>query len=270
MRSIKTRILVVFVILLNGKKTNPQNQTPNPFKKMKKHIPNLITSLNIVFGSLSVIFSIQNNLEYAAWCIFFAAVFDFFDGMSARLLKAYSDIGKELDSLADLISFGLAPGMIIYQLLMGFDETLMICQTNVLPYTALLLPLFAAWRLAIFNVSTNQKESFIGLPVPANALFFVSLPLIFLTKDTNASTTWIIDLFKNGYVLSGFVIIFSYLMVSKLPLFSLKFANKPLKTYTFQILYLIITIILLTLWKFVAIPLAIILYVLMSLIKTIK
>ncbi len=237
---------------------------------MKKHIPNIITSLNVIFGSLSVIFSMQNNLEYAAWCIFFAAVFDFFDGMSARLLNAYSNIGKELDSLADLISFGLAPAMIVYQLLMGFDETFIINQINILPYTALFIPLFAAWRLAIFNVSTNQKESFIGLPVPANALFFVSIPLIFLTKDPNSSTAWIVNLFKNGYILSGFVIIFSYLMVSKLPLFSLKFSNKPLKTYIFQILYLIITVILLIFFKFAAIPLSIILYILMSLIKTIK
>ncbi|OZA56958.1 MAG: CDP-diacylglycerol--serine O-phosphatidyltransferase, partial [Sphingobacteriales bacterium 39-40-5] len=142
---------------------------------MKKHIPNSVTCLNLFSGCLGIVFAFQGNLIWASYAIVIAAVFDFFDGMLARLLKAYSDIGKELDSLADMVSFGVLPSVIIYQLFALSPQ--IDFGADWLSFSAFIIAVFSALRLAKFNIDTRQSENFIGLPTPANALLIASFPL---------------------------------------------------------------------------------------------
>ena len=145
--------------------------------RIKNHIPNAITLLNLLSGIFSIYFGMEGNLLFSAYCIFIAAVFDFFDGFAARLLHAKSDIGEQLDSLADVVSFGVAPGFIMFHMIklsLGLDFE------SSLPFFGFIIPLFSALRLAKFNVDENQTDSFIGIPTPAVALLIASFPLIIL------------------------------------------------------------------------------------------
>jgi len=197
---------------------------------IRKHIPNCITSLNVLCGSVAVVFIMKGVLTTAVLLIMLAAVFDFFDGMSARLLKAYSPIGKELDSLADMISFGLAPGLLMFKLLEtslfkadvvpDLQSNLTLSQLLILG-SAFLIPIFSALRLAKFNIDERQTSSFIGLPTPANALFISSLALI----QEHGSTPAIDNFLLTTPVLLGITILFSWLLVAEIPMFSLKFKN---------------------------------------------
>lgn len=206
---------------------------------MKKYIPNLITGLNAASGAMAVYMALYGNLLGAAGFILLGMVFDFFDGMAARLLHVKSEMGKELDSLADVISFGIAPGVIahllIRKLLLPEGEmpvTILPSYQQILLFVPLLIPVFSAFRLAKFNLDTRQSLSFIGLPVPAHALFWVGLviaqwkvPVLYFS------------LFGNVWVMLVCVIILSVLLVSELPMFSLKIlgfswqANKLIYIY---------------------------------------
>ncbi|MFM1745468.1 MAG: hypothetical protein RLZZ630_1405 [Bacteroidota bacterium] len=184
-----------------------------------KHIPNIITLMNLFCGCLAIIWLADNRIQDAALLIFLAAVLDFLDGMVARLLKAYSDIGKELDSLADVVSFGVVPGLILFAL---FQEqsgaNLSVSDSDSLvPYVALLVPLLSAYRLAKFNIDTRQKEYFIGLPTPANSLCIASMALIPNNPADPAS-----NLFHQPAFLAVFSIVCSFLLIAEIPLFSLK------------------------------------------------
>lgn len=197
---------------------------------IKKHIPNFITTLNVLCGSIAVVFILKGALTTGVVLILLAAIFDFMDGMSARLLNAYSPVGKELDSLADVISFGLAPGLIMYKLINTslFNENVIPdLQSNLtlvqllLVGSAFLIPVFSALRLAKFNVDERQTSSFIGLPTPANALFICSLALI-----QEHGTIPAIDNFVLATpALIVITILFSLLLVSEIPMFSLKFKS---------------------------------------------
>ena len=180
---------------------------------MKRHIPNIITSLNLVAGSCGIIFILDKNFELAIYMILLAAVLDFLDGTLARLLNAYSDIGKSLDSLADLVSFGVLPGMMVYSLA-GSSGKL----PEWSPYMALLIPLLAGIRLAVFENDRRQKFSFRGLPVPANALFIASFSHVLLFSEGS---------FLNVGIFNYLVIIvlISILQVIFIPMLSLKFSN---------------------------------------------
>lgn len=193
-----------------------------------KHIPNLITSLNLASGFISVIFVINGDLVTASWLLLAAMIFDFLDGFSARLMKAYSDIGKELDSLADVISFGLAPATIIYRLLERsmelsgpFTAGNTSLTTCVILFSTAIMPVCAGLRLAIFNTDETQSRSFKGLPTPANALAVISL-VISVRYSGSAAATWLIT---STPALVGLTIILSLLMVSRIPLLSLKTNN---------------------------------------------
>ncbi|NLA48831.1 MAG: CDP-diacylglycerol--serine O-phosphatidyltransferase [Bacteroidales bacterium] len=197
-----------------------------------KHIPNLITLLNLASGFISVIFVINGDLVTASWLLLAAMIFDFLDGFSARLLKAYSDIGKELDSLADVISFGLAPASIIYRLLsrsMELSEPFTIGHEGFLPFIILcsttIMPVCAGLRLAIFNTDETQSRSFKGLPTPANALAVISL-VISARYSGTAASTWLIS---SPPALVVLTIVLSLLMVSRVPLLSLKISNLRFK-----------------------------------------
>ena len=190
-----------------------------------RHIPNFITSLNLASGFFAIICAVNGNLVSASWLILAAMVFDFFDGFSARMLKAYSGIGKELDSLADLVSFGVAPAIIIYNLLkisLGIEGSLFVTPVDpislLICFSPVLMVVFAALRLAIFNTDESQATSFKGLPTPANALAIISLVLASDFTGINL----INKIIKSPAALITLIIMLSLLMVSRLPMLSLK------------------------------------------------
>ncbi|MGI6320355.1 MAG: CDP-diacylglycerol--serine O-phosphatidyltransferase [Bacteroidales bacterium] len=181
--------------------------------KIVKSIPNFITSLNLLSGSIAITQIVAGNNEIAFGLIILAMIFDFLDGFSARMLKAYSEIGKQLDSLADLISFGLAPSYMMFELLtkktICFNNACFL--TEFFPYIAFLVVIFSAVRLAKFNVDDRQSSSFIGLPTPANALLISSW--CFIPENS---------IFATPLVLFFLILISSYLLISELPMFSFK------------------------------------------------
>lgn len=231
-------------------------------------VPNAITALNLVSGSLAVFFAVDGQLGWASVFILVAAVFDFLDGFAARLLKAYSSIGKELDSLADMVSFGLAPAAIVFTMLeytlFGINQPIQDIDANwsqwIVLFTSLMIPVAGAFRLAKFNTDDRQSEQFLGMPIPANAIFFASLGLI-LELGTNLSVQSVI---LNKYVILAAVFVCSFLMVSELPMFSMKFKNLHLKENAIRFLFLGTTILMLIFLQVYALPLIIIWYVLLS------
>jgi len=237
-----------------------------------KHIPNFITSLNLAAGFIAIIFASNGELVTASWLILAAMIFDFLDGFSARLLNAYSEVGKELDSLADVVSFGVAPGIIIYQLL---NESLslfspMIVSLNGSGFSLVLLipsvmPVCAALRLAKFNTDPSQAKSFRGLPTPANALAVIS----FVIAGHYSDVSVISDFTGSPILLIVFTIILSFLMVSRIPLLSLKLSNIKLKGN--EGLYILAGLILVSVAIFgiSAVTLLIPLYIIASLLSLI-
>lgn len=176
---------------------------------IKSQIPNILTAGNLLCGCIGIVLVASGSLAAAPVAVLLAAVFDFFDGFAARMLKVSSDIGKELDSLADMVSFGVLPAVTVFILLGGKDSP------SYISYTAFLLAIFSAFRLAKFNIDTRQTDKFIGVPTPANALFFTSL----------VWTAEVYPLVSNIYVLLGLVLLFSWLLVSPIELIALKFKH---------------------------------------------
>lgn len=235
-----------------------------------KHIPNLITLGNLVFGILAILFAFGGNLTLASTCIILGAFLDFFDGFFARLLKANGEMGKQLDSLADLITFGLAPSIIIFQLLFFLEteryftasNNLSDYSTHYLPYIAFLIPLFSAYRLAKFNIDTKQSDSFIGLPTPANALFFISIPFI-----VEYGEGFVYDLIYRKEVVIISVVVLSLLMISEFKLIALKFKSSRWSENKYRYILIVTTVILLFLLRFEAVPIILILYLILSIIN---
>lgn len=227
---------------------------------MRKHIPNAITCLNLLSGCLGIVFAFQGELVFAGYAILIAAIFDFLDGMLSRLLKAYSEIGKELDSLADMVSFGVLPSVIIYQLFLQSPQLGSL--STWLNFSAFLIAIFSALRLAKFNIDVRQTENFIGLPTPANALLIASFPMII---DQG-------NFFLSSYILNPFFLfVFSLgmgiLLVTEIPLISLKFKSIRLSDNLLRYILLFSSLILLLIFKFAAVPIIIFLYFLISLIQ---
>lgn len=225
---------------------------------IKKHIPNAITCLNLLSGSLAIVYTLHSgDVATASLLIILAAVFDFFDGMVARLLKVSSPIGKDLDSLADVISFGLAPACLLVHGLWQSDADF------TLGLFPLLIAAAAALRLAKFNNDTRQSTSFIGLPVPANALFWIGLQSILPQIELMIGLTPLIIL------VYALVLIFSYLMLSELPMFSFKFkGGQSIKDLAPQIALILISIISAVFAGMLACSIAIVAYILLSLFST--
>ena len=232
-------------------------------KKIFHFVPNTITCLNLFFGCMSVISAFNGALETAAYFIFAAAVFDFLDGFAARLLQAYSAMGKELDSLADVVSFGVAPAAVMYALLLtaaenqGFSTEAYSCGWW-MAASAFLLAVFSALRLAKFNIDTRQTDSFIGLPTPANALFICSLAFI------SSGNHLLSILTGNMFFLLAVIVVFSYLLVSELPLFSLKFKSFHWKSNQIRYLFVTISAIILIIFHWAGLALVILVYVILS------
>jgi CDP-diacylglycerol--serine O-phosphatidyltransferase len=236
---------------------------------LKKNIPNFITLLNLLSGSIGIVYAVNGDLETAAWLVALAALFDFLDGMAARVLKVNSEIGKELDSLADVISFGLLPGTIIYGLLLQNLGTpqLNISGLNIIPFMGFLIPMFSAFRLAKFNTDQRQTDVFLGLPTPANGLLIASFPLI-LAQQTNLAgleMTFLKALINSPYFLMSLTILLSWLLVAEIPLMSLKFKNMAWKENEIRYIFLGLLVILLIMFYISAVPLIILLYIILSL-----
>lgn len=199
---------------------------------IRKHIPNAITCLNIISGGLSVIFAFEHNFDYALLCIMAASVFDFADGLAARLLKAYSETGKELDSLCDVVSFGLAPAVILFNFIRSYS-TFHIA----IACFPLIIAAFSALRLAKFNLDTRQSSGFLGLPVPANALLISSM--------TTFATHWptLTGLMTaNQFVIPVIALLLSLLLISEVPMFSLKLKSLKWAANKERYCFLLITI----------------------------
>lgn len=234
---------------------------------MKKHIPNFITSLNLAAGFIAIVFAAEGDIMTASWLILAAMIFDFLDGFAARLLKAYSEIGKELDSLADVVSFGVAPALIIFKLL---TDSLslgapMIVNSDGLKATLILLipaimPVCAALRLAIFNLDTTQATTFKGLPTPANALAVIS---VVIASDFSHSE--LVDTFIGSpFLLILFTLILSLLMVSRIPLLSLKVKNLKFKNNEGRYILVGLVVAAFAVFGILAAPLIIPLYIIAS------
>lgn len=242
---------------------------------MVKQIPNLITSLNLLCGCVAIFFAISGDLVTASYFVFTGIFFDFFDGLAARMLNAHSEVGLQLDSLADMVTSGVAPAVVMVQLL---SESILGSPISIadnfssegwnagwhqyVPFIGLLIAVGSAYRLAKFNVDTRQTSSFIGLPTPANTLLILSLPLI-LTFQPSALTEVII---LNPWFLIGITLLGCILMNAEIPLFALKFKTWDIKSNLLRYVFLLICLLAIVLLQFIAIPVILLIYVVMSLI----
>ena len=241
---------------------------------IKKHIPNLLTLGNLFCGTIATIFAVQGEFIAAGLFVVLGILFDFLDGFVARLLKVSGELGKQLDSLADMVTSGVVPGIIMFNLLSSNDFFELNVEENnfivwdgikfsLIQFLGLLLTLGACYRLAKFNLDTRQSDSFIGLPTPAMSLFVISLPLIQQYSDIE----FVQNLMANNYFLIGVTVLLTYLMNAELPLFSLKFKDYSFKKNLLKYLFLIASLILIITLKYISIPLIIVLYVLLSILS---
>lgn len=244
----------------------------------KKHIPNILTLLNLLSGTIAVFFAVKEQLVVAALFVFLGIFFDFFDGFAARLLKVQGELGKQLDSLADVVTSGVVPGVVMFQLILAsvsntewtikgqnISELPMKEYLSIVYLTAiigLLITLAAAYRLAKFNIDERQTSSFIGLPTPAAALVVLSLPLI--QQYTNNELA--LYLTESTWFLVLLTLLLCYFMNAEIPLFSLKFKDYSWKNNVVKYIFVLSTLLLVILFQYIAIPLVIVLYVLLSLI----
>jgi CDP-diacylglycerol--serine O-phosphatidyltransferase len=213
-------------------------------------IPNALTSGNLLSGCAGIICSFTNPEIPTEWFVWAACVFDFFDGFAARILKVSSPIGKELDSLADMVSFGVLPGIVMKNLLASAG-------VGIWSWMGLLLTVFAAIRLAKFNIDTRQSDSFIGVPTPAHGLFICGIPAMMTVFPTGIFS---------APVLIGITLVFSWLMVSEIPLFALKFKNFSWADNKVRFTFLLCAVLLIAFFQSAGLPLAILLYIAISLV----
>ncbi|SDW95827.1 CDP-diacylglycerol---serine O-phosphatidyltransferase [Lutibacter oricola] len=241
----------------------------------KKHIPNLITLLNLLCGTIATILAVQNELVFAAYFVLLGILFDFFDGFAARLLNVQGELGKQLDSLADVVTSGVVPGIVMFQLIVrSIDKDWVdglsceigkwVSYPNInekwIAFLGLLITLGAAYRLAKFNIDERQTSSFIGLPTPAASIFVLSLPLILEFSSIEIVESIIL----NKWFLIGITLVLTYIMNAEIPLFSLKFKNYSWKSNQIKYVFIGLTIISIVLLKVIAVPFIILLYVLLS------
>lgn len=217
---------------------------------MKKHIPNTITCLNLFSGCIGVLMALRGDYQSVAICVLASGIFDFFDGMVARLLHVKSAIGKELDSLADMVSFGFLPAVIMFTLLQKA-----LPESPYVPYVAFIVCVFSALRLAKFNIDERQTTDFIGLNTPMNTFYVLSLPFIAEVYP---------EIIYQPVFLIASAVLTSLLLVSEIRLFSMKLSNLTWAENKFKFLFLILAVILLALFKFMALPLILISYFIFS------
>jgi CDP-diacylglycerol--serine O-phosphatidyltransferase len=211
--------------------------------------------MNLALGMVGIYLVLGGNISAGAYCIFFAAALDFLDGFVARLLKVQGEMGKQLDSLADMVTFGVLPAMIMFAMIESSSES------EYLPYMAFLIGIFSAWRLAKFNIDERQSDRFIGVPTPANALLISTLPFL---SESSASAQ---NLLSNPIALVAITVLMSYLLVAELPLIALKFKDYSFQKNVFRYLVIIVSLIFLIILGIAGIPFAIIFYIAASIIE---
>ncbi len=218
--------------------------------QIKKYVPNTITLLNLFCGCIALISIAQGNFLNGFLFVCLGIFLDFFDGFFARLFKVSSPLGLQLDSLADMVTSGVVPGYVVYSMLAEVSEN------PYLPFVGFIITLGACFRLANFNIDERQTDSFVGLPTPANALFFLSLPLI--TE---------FELLHNVWFLIAVSLLSAYIMNAEIPLFSLKIKKLNLKDNALPAIFLFLSVLLLAVFQFLGIPLVILMYVLLSILN---
>ena len=223
---------------------------------IKKHIPNFLTLLNLLCGCIAIVMVAYLKFYMAFYFVALGIFFDFFDGYFARKFNVAGPLGVQLDSLADMVTSGVVPGFVMFCLMSIGANSI----NSLLPYLGFIITLGACYRLANFNIDTRQSDSFIGLPTPANTLFIVSLPLI--------SNSIVASYINNQWVLLGITAISAYVMNAEIPLFSLKIKDFSFHKYKLQMGFLIASITMVITLKFLAIPLIILTYVLLSILNT--
>lgn len=241
--------------------------------KIKEHIPNLLTLANLFCGTVAAMHAVVGHYELTAIFVVIGIIFDFFDGFVARILGVSGELGKQLDSLADVVTSGVVPGLLLFFMM----KTNVINGSNVemeinfgqyeadfgwLPYVGFLVTIAAGYRLAKFNLDTRQSDSFIGLPTPAMSLFVISIPLIYQSTDIE----FVRNLLINNNFLIGITLVLSFLMNAELPLFSLKFKINSFKKNVIKYVFLAVSIVMIVLLKYMAVPLIIAFYVLLSIV----
>ena len=232
--------------------------------------------MNVFCGCVATVFALLNQLELTAVFVCLGIIFDFFDGLAARVLNVRSELGLQLDSLADVITSGLVPGIVMFQLLAmsmsggwNVDLSAQAIDANFwaglkvapLPFFGFLITMASAYRLAKFNIDENQTSSFVGLPTPANALLIISLPLILLYQNND----FLNGIILNQWFLIGITILSAYLLNSKIELFALKFKNWSFQDNALRYIFIIVSLVLLITLKFLAVPVIIVFYILSSL-----
>ncbi len=244
---------------------------------MKKQIPNLITVLNLLCGCLAILFVVSGDLVISSFLVIAGMFFDFFDGLVARLLHVQSKLGVQLDSLADMVSFGVVPGLMMFQLLnkslmpqelrTGFEATETLKEfepgMSFIPFIGMLIIIASAYRLAKFNIDTRQSDNFIGLPTPANTLLIISLPLIFHYQYS----PFLERVIFNHWFLIALTIVSSLLLNAEIKLFSLKFKSWNFNSNQVRYIFLALSIAAIIAIKFIAIPFIIIIYIIVSLLR---
>ena len=246
------------------------------------NLPNLFTAANLISGCIAIILAFAGRVDLAPFAIFAGAIFDFFDGFIARKLNIAGEMGKQLDSLADMVTFALAPGMIMFNMLIvaGSEfnvtpsvtvwvEQLINGETaNYYPLIALVIPFFSLFRLAKFNLDTRQTESFIGLPTPANTLFFMSYPLVaYYPSESSQVMLSVSDFMFHPISICVAIVVMSVLLVSEIPLFSLKFKSFGVKGNQIRYLFLLISLIFILVFKAWALALIVFLYFVLSIFE---
>ncbi|MBT8320735.1 MAG: CDP-alcohol phosphatidyltransferase family protein [Eudoraea sp.] len=242
---------------------------------MTRHIPQLLTLFNVLSGCIAVVFAVLNELHLAALFVIIGIFFDFFDGLAARALNAQSELGIQLDSLADMITCGLVPGIVMFQLLgmsqtggwniNDFNPALRegpLGWDSILPFVGFLITLASAYRLARFNIDEDQVTSFIGLPTPANALLIISFPLILLYQGNDALN----ELILNPWFLLAVTLVSSFLLNANIPLFALKFKTWSFKDNALRYTFILMSLVFLMTMKYLAVAAIVVFYILSSLI----
>lgn len=253
------------------------------------NVANFFTASNLISGILAILFTLTGNLHYAPLAIFCGLVFDFLDGFMARLFKTQGELGKQLDSLADMVTFGVVPGVVMMEILsfIYLDDSLSYTPGTVyirewlvnsfefsdiesyLPFTGLIIPFFSLFRLAKFNLDTRQSESFIGLPTPSNTLFFVTYPALIFWSDLQGDES-IFLLFFNRYVVVVLIMLLAFMMVSEIKLFSLKVKSFRWKGNEVRIVFLLISGIFILFFGVLSIALIVFLYIILSMIQNLS
>jgi len=239
--------------------------------QIKKHIPNAITLLNLASGLLAIIAIFKGYYDEAFLFVCLGIFFDFWDGFFARKFKVSGELGLQLDSLADVVTSGVVPGLMIFKLLQDIqeDDTSVYYLTEdfyymgFVPYLGFIITLASAYRLAKFNIDTRQTDSFIGLPTPANALFIMSIPMI----QFAGTHEWLVNALFNPFVLLAIILLSAYMLNAEIPLFSLKIKNFSWEINKMQVLFLTIAASLLLILGFTALPIIILLYVVLSVLN---